>query len=1005
MRDKFFTFLSRITTKHPWKIIIASLIVFVAAVCFASTIKPKLSWLDLLPPDAPSVIEFDKILNLYGSSDTIVVSIEGDDPDDLAAFAEKFAEKALKLADAEGNKLVKYVNYAEDLDFIRNHGLMLVKEKDLERMRGSGMFDAPGILHAVDTSNRDFKKEYVEEGGESLQKKENDAARAIDTMWYLPKTLRWFLENSDRPDHELRPVVEQGAEKYLVGEHRQFSDDRSILIIMVQPAHPSTDTEHVIVLAQRLRQVFEEVMEDHPAIAKNYPGPWPETPEWKYFYESVKDDQAKVDKLRLQMGNQQPHIAPEDRKEGATGMTGMHIISNDEYSTMMHDMKGTNMLSFIAVFILFVLAFRMWTSPLLAMGVLVFAITVGIALVAIVLGELNMMSMMFPVILIGLGIDYSIHIISGFTQLRRKGKSIEEAMLETFFKTGRGILTGALTTSMAFMALGISSFKGFSHLGISSGIGVLVTLAASFFLLPPFLVVLHRWKDRRRARKEARKKDEKAGDGDDAAKQKKKPFMLEFKTLTTTGLLAYRGWVIVLIVVVAVSILFSFRAEKVKMAKNMLDVEAKNLASVEINKVLSKRLFLNSDGSFVTADSLEQSDELHQKMEELGTVRLVSSISLYVPPPEKQKKRAAIIGDIRDSIDMWEEPENFDADSTSYFIKALKQMDCNVITMKKMAFIGGMDRLFAMADMLVPEGSVCVVREEGKPRPAGGWPRIAASDDVKAIEKMLSDAGDRAPALLGRFQAMFEPKRRATLLAMANKDPVGIDDLPESVRTRYLSSDGKHFLLTVYPRQNIWEEDFQKRFISQVKGVSERSTGMASLFVETVERGAQEGVRATIIAIIAILMLLLLDFSGLRFGWRSMKKAILAAFLGFVPLAVAALWMLGSMNLLGMDLDMLNIMAVPLLLGIGIDDSVHIIHRYRIEGGKNIRNVYSTTGRAILITSLTTIAAFGSFMLCLYRGFVSMGLVLTIGIAICFLLSVYFLPALIKLAEKLKLEL
>ncbi|MFH1438869.1 MAG: MMPL family transporter, partial [Pseudomonadota bacterium] len=623
MRDRFFNFLSWITTKHPWKIIIVSLCLFAAAVGFASTIKPKLSWLDLLPPDAPSVIEFEKILKLYGSSDTIVVSIEGDDPGDLAAFAGEFAEKAEKLTDADGKKLVKYVNYGEDIDFIRNHGLMLVREKDLERMQGSGMFDASGILHAVDTQNRDFKKEYVEEGGESLQKKENDAARAIDTMWYLPKTLRWFLENSDRPDDELRPVVEQGAEQYLVGEHRQFSDDRSILIIMVQPAYPSTDADHAIATAQKLRAVFEGVMEGHPAVAKNYPGPWPETPEWKYFYEKVKDDPAKVDKLRMQMGKEQPHVAPESRKHGATGMTGMHIYNNDEYSTMMHDMKGTNLLSFLAVFVLFVLAFRMWTSPLLAMGVLVFAITVGVALVAIVLGELNMMSMMFPVILIGLGIDYSIHIISGFTQLRRQGTGIEESMRRTFLMTGRGILTGALTTSMAFLALGISSFKGFSHLGISSGIGVLCTLAASFFILPPFLVVLHRWKDRRKARKEAKKKEPAGEDG----LKEKKAFMLEFKALTTTGLLAYRGWVAVILVVVAISVVFSLRVEKVKMAKNMLDIEAKNLASVELNRVLSKRFFLNSDGSFVTADSLEQSDELHRKMEELGTVRLVSSIS------------------------------------------------------------------------------------------------------------------------------------------------------------------------------------------------------------------------------------------------------------------------------------------------------------------------------------------------------------------------------------------
>jgi hypothetical protein len=111
------------------------------------------------------------------------------------------------------------------------------------------------------------------------------------------------------------------------------------------------------------------------------------------------------------------------------------------------------------------------------------------------------------------------------------------------------------------------------------------------------------------------------------------------------------------------------------------------------------------------------------------------------------------------------------------------------------------------------------------------------------------------------------------------------------------------------------------------------------------------------------------------------------------------------MNLVDMELDMVNIIAVPLLLGIGIDDGVHIVHRYRHEGPGSVPQVLGTTGRAVLLTSLTTIAAFGSFATGLYRGFVSMGIILAVGIGICFLLSVYLVPALIRIVELAKVEL
>jgi uncharacterized protein len=102
------------------------------------------------------------------------------------------------------------------------------------------------------------------------------------------------------------------------------------------------------------------------------------------------------------------------------------------------------------------------------------------------------------------------------------------------------------------------------------------------------------------------------------------------------------------------------------------------------------------------------------------------------------------------------------------------------------------------------------------------------------------------------------------------------------------------------------------------------------------------------------------------------------------------------MALTGIQLTLLNIIALPLIVGIGIDDGVHIIHRYRVEGEAAIGTVFASTGKAVIITSFTTMLSFGSLVFATYRGFGSMGLALFIGVGMCLLASLIVLPALLK---------
>ena len=112
--------------------------------------------------------------------------------------------------------------------------------------------------------------------------------------------------------------------------------------------------------------------------------------------------------------------------------------------------------------------------------------------------------------------------------------------------------------------------------------------------------------------------------------------------------------------------------------------------------------------------------------------------------------------------------------------------------------------------------------------------------------------------------------------------------------------------------------------------------------------------------------------------------------------------MLGVMELSGLQLTMMNAMAVPLIIGIGIDDGVHIIHRYQIEGNKGHKTVFASTGRAVLLTSLTTMLGFGSLTFATYRGLGSMGISLFIGVGTCFLATILVIPAIMGIVARRK---
>ena len=138
-----------------------------------------------------------------------------------------------------------------------------------------------------------------------------------------------------------------------------------------------------------------------------------------------------------------------------------------------------------------------------------------------------------------------------------------------------------------------------------------------------------------------------------------------------------------------------------------------------------------------------------------------------------------------------------------------------------------------------------------------------------------------------------------------------------------------------------------------------------------------------------IVFLLFIDF-------RSMAHVLLAMF----PLMLGTMWMVGAMNLFGIGYNFSNVMAIPLILGIGIDSGVHMVHRH-VQGTAPAA-LASTTGKAIVISSLTTMLGFGSMVFGAYGGMQSLGITLLLGVSACLVATVIVLPTTLAARDLLR---
>ncbi|MGV7221395.1 MAG: MMPL family transporter [Nitrospinales bacterium] len=613
------------------------------------------------------------------------------------------------------------------------------------------------------------------------------------------------------------------------------------------------------------------------------------------------------------------------------GLTGEDVIASDEMVTTQIDVKKASQIALLGVTILFLLAYRGIREPLFAVVALMVGICWAMGYTTLTIGHLNILSVVFTTILIGLGIDFGIHVLGRYQEERNIGNDVHTSIRNTLHKTGRGNTAGAITTAIAFGSMTMTDFIGIAELGWIAGGGILFCLLAMILLLPAFITQSEKkW-------------------GPPHGKVKK----LSPKKNGLESIIDHYYWVIAICVVLVLGGAYSFKF--LAFDYNLLNLQAKGVEAVRYEMKIIDNAKRATWHAAIVADSYEDASKKEKLLEKLSTVGKVESILSAVPSEQKEKiEIVRTILPLLEDLEIEPEDEIFSLQSMQKTMKKIR------FKLRKKEKDEADDQVFEASELLKK-----------------------LQEDIKKYDPKQTE--QRLEFFSGKLFEDFREKIDE-LQSAANPTPVLINELPTKLRERFISPNGKYLLL-VFANINIWEKPAMEKFLSELRGIDPNVTGNAVHMFESTQLMISGYINGGIYAMVAITIFILVSFKNFR-----------TTFFILLPTLVGFIWTVGIMELIGVKFNLANLVILPLILGIGVVDGVHIVHRFRDDKDGGTTIVSKSTGQAVILSSLTTIIGFGSLMVADHQGVYSLGLVLSIGVACCMLTSLTLLPALLKLS-------
>ncbi|MGR8935447.1 MAG: MMPL family transporter [Gammaproteobacteria bacterium] len=616
-------------------------------------------------------------------------------------------------------------------------------------------------------------------------------------------------------------------------------------------------------------------------------------------------------------------------------ITGEVGLEHDEMAGISQGTFTASLFSLGVVCIILFIAFR---SVILVLATL-FTLAIGMlfcgAFAAFAVKELNLISVAFAVSNIGLGVEYAIHFCLRYRDYLKRNISREHAIRGTLLATSPPLLLCAATTAIGLYAFIPTDYKGISELGLLAGTSLFISLFITLTVLPALLRIVPAPHLREQ----------------EMGAQHFTPLMMKLAAIP----LHYAKSITVTTVVLAV--LSGFALFKLQVDFNPLNLRDPHTESV----IAFKKLLKTQDSSPMTltilSNDAKKTRVLQANIEKLPSVD--KTISLFDFIPRDQDEKLAILEDLRllMGAQMNEFPDlKLGTDpkpAIEHFLSAIATVLPKRSDAQEIAALTGLQH--ELQDALIELDN----RQE--------------PDRQLFVEKMQS-------AVIGALPVVMD-----NLLAGLTAQEVSLGTIPRDIRERWLSDNGV-YRIQVFPKKDLNDLNNLEEFITDVQAVDQDTTDLPVMYWESMKVVVDAFKQAFTIALITIAVLLWL----MR---RNLKDTLLV----IIPLLLGGLFTMGCTALTGTPINFANIIALPLILGLGVDNGIHMLERLRHSTSEE-QNIYqSSTARGIFYGALTTVSSFAGLAFSPHQGIASMGLVITIGIFWVMMGTFVILPALSKL--------
>lgn len=841
---------------------------------------------DLMPKNAPFQVDYRAYRAEFGDQEEIVAVIESDD-----------AERATRAADAlyarlkQDKGVYREVFYPGGLPYFRKNGLLFMPLEDIRNLRSTLTMAAPVL-------------------------KDLAAAPTVQTLFTsLTHQIDGYLAAPD-------PVTLKSLAFMLTALDKGFKgfDGKKSNMSMDSFLKGGSNEKASMLESAGKQQVITLL-------------PIKEPGSFVPAERAIKATRAALNEI----------LKKPEFKGIKAGLTGVPVLEYEEMATSQHDMGIATGLSLALTVILLLFAFRGLLNVIAAMVSLIVGICLSFGFATLAVGHLNILSMVFAIMLIGLGIEYGIQVVLRYQEELRDGAAGLAAIETGLVANIRSIIMAAATVALAFATFAFTDFKGIAELGIIAAGGVVICVVTTFTVLPAMLILLERFRK----------------PGNDNACDPQKSIREPHPFLQTL----FNSPRAVISATVLLSLVCIYPAVHMRFDYNLLNLQAKGLQSVDYAYKLMRSKENSGYFAVVTAQTPTEAKELTERLEKLPSVDHVVSLLALVPDQQDAKlAELAALQQVMNAVNPVPYEEN------------LRVMELPTV------FENFRDRVNKLKKELES-------RKAAEAKPVGTF--LATLDGFFASLEKEKDKN--ALGMLREFQGgMFSelPEKLRMMKESLEASAVGASDVPEELKDRFVGKSGK-LLLQVAPRNEIFEHGPLQDFVTQIKGIVPNATGEPVMVYESLTVLRDSYLKAFGFAFIGIAVILLINFKSLRF-----------ALIGSLPLAAGLLLMIGGMWLAGISFNSANIIVLPLILGVGIDSAIYIINRYRQGTESPAQVAMSSTGIGVFLNALTILFSFGALMVAHHQGVFSIGAVMSLGMAASVAVFMVFLPALLELWGK-----